>query len=85
MATPTTGERTGALLDALPDEFRTSDLDQTAIPRIARDETLLAVIEEAVYSIPTHHELLLADARDLSAIASQSVHLVVTSPPSWTL
>ena len=86
MAITITGERTtGALLEALPDELRTSDLDQTAIPRIARDEALLAVIAEAVDSIPTHHELLLADARDLSAIASQSVHLVVTSPPYWTL
>ena len=86
MAITTAGEQiTGALLDALPDELRSGDLDQTAIPRIARDEGLLEVIEEAVCSIPTQHELQLADARDLSAIASRSVHLVVTSPPYWTL
>ncbi len=85
MATPTASERASVLLDALPDELRTCDLDQTVIPRIARDEALIAAIEDALYSIPTQHELVLADARDLSGIASQSVHLVVTSPPYWTL
>lgn len=34
---------------------------------------------------PTHHRLLHQDARDLSQIESESVHLVVTSPPYWTL
>lgn len=33
----------------------------------------------------THHEVRLGDARDLSSIADRSVHLVVTSPPYWTL
>jgi modification methylase len=33
----------------------------------------------------TVHSLALGDARDLSAIADASVHLVVTSPPYWTL
>jgi modification methylase len=33
----------------------------------------------------TTHVLRLGDARDLSWIASESVHLVVTSPPYWTL
>lgn len=33
----------------------------------------------------THHTLRLGDARDLSAIPDRSVHLVVTSPPYWTL
>ena len=85
MTTRTAGERTGTLTDALPHELRTGELDQAAIPRIARDPTLLASIERAVHSIPTRHELVLGDARDLSAIASESVHLVVTSPPYWTL
>lgn len=34
---------------------------------------------------PTHHILHRGDARDLSWIADESVHLVVTSPPYWTL
>src|SRR5262245_25040964 len=33
----------------------------------------------------THHKLHLGDARDLSWIPDESVHLVVTSPPYWTL
>src|SRR3990172_4995523 len=31
------------------------------------------------------HRLRLGDARDLSWLADESVHLVVTSPPYWTL
>lgn len=34
---------------------------------------------------PTVHRLYLRDARDLSPLANESVHLVVTSPPYWTL
>jgi len=33
----------------------------------------------------TTHQLKLGDARDLSWIPDRSVHLVVTSPPYWTL
>lgn len=34
---------------------------------------------------PTSHRLVHGDARDLSFIDDRSVHLVVTSPPYWTL
>ena len=33
----------------------------------------------------TTHSLSVGDARDLSQLADESVHLVVTSPPYWTL
>jgi len=33
----------------------------------------------------TVHHFILGDARDLSFIDDQSVHLIVTSPPYWTL
>jgi len=33
----------------------------------------------------TRHRLRLGDARDLSWLGSETVHLVVTSPPYWTL
>lgn len=33
----------------------------------------------------TRHKLMAADARDLSFLASESIHLIVTSPPYWTL
>lgn len=34
---------------------------------------------------PTYHKLVLGDARDLSFIQNDSIHLVVTSPPYWSL
>jgi len=34
---------------------------------------------------PTIHRLIQGDARDLSFIPDNSIHLVVTSPPYWTL
>jgi len=58
---------------------------QTDIPRLAKDEPLLRLIEEAVQRIPTRHELLLGDARSMDELAPESVHLVLTSPPYWTL
>jgi modification methylase len=33
----------------------------------------------------TTHQLFCADARHLSSVGDESVHLVVTSPPYWTL
>jgi modification methylase len=33
----------------------------------------------------TRHQLQCADARDLSFIPNESIHLIVTSPPYWTL
>lgn len=58
---------------------------QTDLPRLARDPEIARVIESTVQSVSTSHQLLLGDARDLSGIPSASVHLVVTSPPYWTL
>ena len=58
---------------------------QTAIPRIAKDERSVQAIEQAARSIPTAHQLCRGDARDLSRVQDESVHLVLTSPPYWTL
>jgi len=58
---------------------------RTDIPRIAKDKSLLREIESAVQQIPTMHDLFQADSRELSFIPDESVHLVVTSPPYWTL
>src|SRR5258708_29938319 len=38
-----------------------------------------------IESRPTSHRLIQGDARNLSFIADDSVHLIVTSPPYWTL
>lgn len=58
---------------------------QKALPRIARDARLTALIEQRVRELPTTHYLYRRDARDLTVIPDGSVHLVVTSPPYWTL
>ena len=57
----------------------------TAIPRLAKDPRAMAAIEAAVQQLPTEHRLLQGDARDLSFLPERSIHLVVTSPPYWTL
>src|SRR5213594_3510462 len=44
-----------------------------------------AVGPKTIDDIPTVHRLVQGDARDLSFISSGTIHLVVTSPPYWTL
>lgn len=58
---------------------------QRDLPRIARDQGLMGQIESAVRSVPTRHDLHLGDARRMNCLTPASVHLVVTSPPYWTL
>ena len=42
-------------------------------------------IEWAIQRIPTHHTLYQQDARSIGFLKAESVHLVLTSPPYWTL
>jgi hypothetical protein len=58
---------------------------QTAIPRIAKDPQSIKLIERAVHQVPTSHSIYRGDARDMSGLEPQSIHLVLTSPPYWTL
>jgi DNA modification methylase len=60
-------------------------LRQTAIPRLAKDASAVRSIERAIKKVPTQHLLYLADCRLMSAIPDNYVHLIVTSPPYWTL
>ncbi|HEV3039631.1 MAG TPA: site-specific DNA-methyltransferase [Candidatus Angelobacter sp.] len=69
----------------VPSEILPLENPQTDIPRIARDERICQLLEEALHRIPTVHNLYLGDAREIDSIAPESVHLVVTSPPYWTL
>lgn len=69
----------------LPESVRRLADPQTDIPRIAKDKLLMREIESAVQQVPTCHRLRLGDARKLSFIESESIHLIVTSPPYWTL
>lgn len=58
---------------------------QTDLPRIAKTPSLMRQIDAAVAEIPTEHTIVRGDARDLAGVQDESVHLVVTSPPYWTL
>jgi len=73
------------LADFVPSEVFPLENPQTDIPRIARDPKLTQLIELAVQKVPTSHTLNLGDARTMSGLAQASVHLVLTSPPYWTL
>jgi DNA modification methylase len=68
----------------LPKSLRRLDDPQKDIPRIAKDESLTAEIERTLLQIPTTHHLYRQDARAMR-LEPASVHLVVTSPPYWTL
>lgn len=58
---------------------------QSAIPTLAKDEVAVRDIEAVLPSLPTRHVMQRADARCLDFLPEQSVHLVLTSPPYWTL
>jgi site-specific DNA-methyltransferase (adenine-specific) len=42
-------------------------------------------MQKTVHEIQTSHYLVNGDARDLSFVNDESVHLVITSPPYWNL
>jgi len=58
---------------------------KTAIPKLAKDEAAVHDIEAVLATLPTRHEIRRADARELDFLTPESVHLVLTSPPYWTL
>lgn len=58
---------------------------QKAIPAIAKSATLVGSIEDGIRGLRTHHQLFLVDSRVMETVPDESVHLVVTSPPYWTL
>ena len=76
-----TDERVDAFV---PEGCRRLEDPARDLPRIAKDRTAMAAIRAAVGQVPTRHQLLLGDARHAS-LPAESVHLVLTSPPYWTL
>lgn len=68
----------------LPEGLPSLSNPQTALPAIAKDTNLIRRIHEAVQQIPTGHEIHQRDARQIQ-LEPSSVHLIVTSPPYWTL
>ncbi len=78
-------ELTFAPEDWLPPSIGPITDHQTDLPRIAKDPQLTAAIEAQLPQIPTSHALYRRDARAIDFLSPNSVHLVVTSPPYWTL
>jgi DNA modification methylase len=61
-------------------------LGQRAIPSLAKDRAATTAIAEAVQRVPSEHQLIRGDSRRvLETLPDNSVHLVLTSPPYWTL
>ena len=78
----------GGLGARVPEEVKAvaETLGQKAIPSIAKDSILTDQIERAAQQIPTEHKIVTSDSRAaLSQLGDNSVHLIVTSPPYWTL
>ena len=73
------------LMQFVPEAVARLAFSQQLIPSIAKDESLTRLIESAIRQIPTRHTLHCADARYLDSLQPESIHLVVTSPPYWTL
>ncbi|MBS0315145.1 MAG: site-specific DNA-methyltransferase [Proteobacteria bacterium] len=73
------------LKDLLPPSLVDIADEQTLIPKLAKDAAMIRQIEAAVANVPTRHDLWRADSRAMDFIPDGSVHLVVTSPPYWTL
>ena len=72
-------------LDALvPEAFRNLEDLSRDLPRLAKEPSAIAQIDAAMRGIPTSHKVLLGDAR-CADFPSGTVHLVLTSPPYWTL
>ena len=77
--------RVAPALDPLvPAPLRELEDPARELPRIAKDPAVMAMIEAAVAEVPTYHEVLLGDARR-AVLPAESVHLILTSPPYWTL
>ncbi len=70
--------------DLLPETLRNIPELNRALPKLAKDCQKMAETESLLKVMPTRHELVPGDART-HRIRSQSIHLVVTSPPYWTL
>jgi DNA modification methylase len=73
------------LADYLPSQLLDKPITDNMIPTLARDAELCAAIESGVQRVPTVHDLHLKDARQLVSLGEREVHLVITSPPYWTL
>ncbi len=69
----------------LPDLPVSGQVLNKLVPSLARDRAIMARLRGTAASLPTEHSLMLQDSRSLDEIPDESIHLIVTSPPYWTL
>ena len=69
----------------LPRSLRSLKHPQSDLPRIAKDPELIKSIENIIKGMPTSHDLHHDDACRMDFLEEQSLHLILTSPPYWTL
>ena len=68
----------------VPETLRNLPDPARDLPRLAKDPAAIVEIEAALRQFPTRQEILLGDARRVE-FPRESIHLVLTSPPYWTL
>lgn len=73
------------LAEFVPPQIGKLKNPQTELPKIAKNPRLISLIDSAVQNVPTRHDLYLYDAREALVLPSEGIHLVLTSPPYWTL
>ncbi len=75
------------LRKAVPDDlYQLIDGErQKAVPVLAKNINAIERIEAIISELPTSHRLFLGDSRNMDDLRDESVHIVVTSPPYWTL
>lgn len=79
------GSGADALTELLPPEWRSVADPRRFLPRLAKEPGETARIRSLLPRVPTRHDLFLGDARQAGELQPESVHLVLTSPPYWTL
>lgn len=81
-----TSKASTELDEVLSPELRAIPLEgfQRALPQLAKDTAASSRIQDLIDRVETSHRVILGDAR-FTQLPSASVHLVLTSPPYWTL
>ena len=69
----------------LPDVQLSDASLKAVLPRVAKDPREVQKVADALREMPSRHRMILGDARRLSESIDEPVHLIVTSPPYWTL
>jgi len=79
-------KRSAEWREQMPEELRRIVAQgPRAIPAVAKDRRATELIKAFVQSLPTEHYLVWGDARAMDFVPDESVHLIVCSPPYWTL